>query len=191
MSTSAGRPCFTRGWARTAGFSPSSSLITWARYSPAALPASETPTGGTLGPPAGVSKGCSHTFRTIRSAPWSAASAAAQDNALRLPRDPSTPTRTVFQVFTVVSSSSIDAPALKDAQQQTPAMHSGDGRVVLARYYRTPGPSSAPDADVTFGQGPTTSRNDVVAAAITPAGTVVDHGNCRSRPVLRAVYAGF
>src|SRR3954454_13349536 len=170
MSTSAGRPCFTRGWARTAGFSPSSSLITWTRYSPAARPASGTSTGGTLGPPAGVSNGCPHPFRTIRSAPWSAASAAAQDNALRLPRDPSTPTRTVFQVFTVVSSSSIDAPALKDAQQQTPAMHSGDGRIVLARYYMTPDPSSAPDPDVILDRARRHPRNDVAATAITPAG---------------------
>src|SRR2546430_13408788 len=68
-----------------------------------------------LPPPAGGSSGYSHTCRTTNSAPCAAASAAAQANAVRLPRDPSTPTRMVFHVLTVVSSSSVDAPALLNA----------------------------------------------------------------------------
>src|SRR5256885_3154655 len=62
----------------------------------------------TLTLPAGGSSVCSHTFNTIKSAPCSAASAAAQVNALRLPGDPSTPTTMVFHLLTVASSSSVD-----------------------------------------------------------------------------------
>src|SRR3954453_13166522 len=63
--------------------------------------------------PAGGSNVCSHTFSTTRSAPCSAASAAAHVSAVRLPGDPSTPTTMVFHPLTVASSSSADAGTLR------------------------------------------------------------------------------
>src|SRR5215218_8274905 len=95
----------------------------WISSSAALWLGSASSSVGTL-PTAGGSAR-SHTFTTTKSAPWSAASAAAQFSALRLPTDPSTPTRTVFHVATAASSSSDDE-----------------------RYYTASGPSSA-DAGAT------------------------------------------
>src|SRR5919112_2068789 len=90
----------------------------WVSSSAARPPRAAASPVGT--PPTAGGSARSHTFRTTRSAPCSAASAAAHVSALRLPRDPSTPTRTVFHVATAASSSSDDE-----------------------RYYKASGPSSA------------------------------------------------
>src|SRR3954454_20141038 len=85
--------------------------MTWSRSSAVRWLGSGTYRSDTLTLPAGGSRVCSHTLRTSRSAPWSAASAAAQVKALRLPGDPSTPTTMVFHSLTVVSSPRVDRPA--------------------------------------------------------------------------------
>src|SRR5918912_474839 len=82
--------------------------MTWSRSSAVRWLGSGTYLSDTLTLPAGGSSVCSHTFRTTNSAPCSAASAAAQVNALRLPGDPSTPTTMVFHSLTVVSSPGAD-----------------------------------------------------------------------------------
>src|SRR5215212_8661081 len=112
MSTFAGLPCITRGWTSTGGSSPSSSLMTWISSSAVRWLSSGTYRSDTLTLPAGGISVCSQTFSTTRSDPWSRASAAAQVKAVRLPGDPSTPTTMVFHCLTVVSSSSVDVPAL-------------------------------------------------------------------------------
>src|SRR5215218_6681556 len=86
--------------------------MTWSKSSAVRWLGSGTNRSDTLTLPAGGSSVCSHTFTTTRSAPCSAASAAAQVSAVRLPGDPSTPTTMVFHSLTVVSPSSVDAPAL-------------------------------------------------------------------------------
>src|SRR5256885_1903185 len=67
---------------------------------------------GTPPLPIGGSSVCSHTVSTTKSAPRSAASAAAQVNAVRLGGDPSTPTTMVFHLLTVVSFPGLGGPAL-------------------------------------------------------------------------------
>src|SRR4051794_5184743 len=104
MSTLAGLPCLTLGWTTTGGSSPRTSLISVTSCSAVRWLESGTKRSDTLTLPVGGGSVCSQTFRTTSSAPCSAASVAAHVNALRLPGDPSTPTTTVFQALTMLSS---------------------------------------------------------------------------------------